>query len=46
MAFAVLGTVDGANVKLSEQKSVAVSYPEFFRDLDSMHARRTTHDAR
>jgi len=46
MAFAVLGTVDGANVKLSEQKSVAVSYPEFFRDLDRIYARRTTHDAR
>jgi len=33
MAFAVLGTVDGANVKLSERKSVAISYPNFFRDL-------------
>src|SRR2546425_4195398 len=46
MAFAVLGTIDGAHVNLSERKSVAISYPEFFRDLDSMHARRTTHDAR
>ena len=33
MAFAVLGTVEGANVKLSEKKSVAISYPNFFRDL-------------
>ena len=33
MAFAVLGTVDGAKVTLSEKKSVAISYPDFFRDL-------------
>src|SRR5881628_2534599 len=33
MAFAVLGTVAGAQVKLSERKSVAISYPGFFRDL-------------
>ena len=33
MAFAVLGTVPGADVRLSEQKSVAISYPNFFRDL-------------
>jgi 5-enolpyruvylshikimate-3-phosphate synthase len=33
MAFAVLGTVPGADVKLSEKKSVAISYPTFFRDL-------------
>ena len=33
MAFAVLGTVPGASVKLSEKKSVAISYPNFFRDL-------------
>jgi len=46
MAFAVLGTVDGAGVKLSERKSVAISYPDFFRDLERMYARRTTHDAR
>jgi 3-phosphoshikimate 1-carboxyvinyltransferase len=44
MAFAVLGTVDGSNVKLSEKKSVAISYPEFFRDLRRIcHAPRTTH---
>ncbi len=36
MAFAVLGTVDGANVKLSEKKSVAISYPSFFKDLKSI----------
>ena len=33
MAFAVLGTVDGADVTLSEKKSVAISYPKFFDDL-------------
>ena len=43
MAFAVLGTVDGAKVTLSERKSVAISYPNFFRS--AAHA-RTTHDAR
>ena len=38
MAFAVLGTVDGANVKLSERKSVAISYPRFFEDLKRIRA--------
>ena len=33
MAFAVLGTVDGAKIRLSEKKSVGISYPNFFRDL-------------
>ena len=33
MAFAVLGTLPGADVRLSEKKSVAISYPNFFRDL-------------
>jgi 3-phosphoshikimate 1-carboxyvinyltransferase len=33
MAFAVLGTVPGADVRLSERASVAISYPDFFRDL-------------
>ena len=33
MAFAVLGTMPGADVRLSERKSVAVSYPGFFSDL-------------
>jgi len=33
MAFAVLGTLPRAEVKLSERKSVAISYPTFFRDL-------------
>jgi len=33
MAFAVLGTVPGADVQLSERASVAISYPQFFRDL-------------
>ncbi|MDH4045646.1 MAG: 3-phosphoshikimate 1-carboxyvinyltransferase [Gemmatimonadota bacterium] len=34
MAFAVLGRLSGARVALSEQRSVAVSYPAFFEDLD------------
>jgi 3-phosphoshikimate 1-carboxyvinyltransferase len=33
MAFAVLGTLPGADIRLSEKKSVAISYPNFFRDL-------------
>ena len=33
MAFAVLGTVPGADVRLSERRSVAISYPTFFKDL-------------
>jgi len=33
MAFAVLGTVPGADVRLSERRSVAISYPNFFKDL-------------
>lgn len=33
MAFAVLGTLPGADVRLSERRSVAVSYPGFFRAL-------------
>lgn len=33
MAFAVLGMVKGAGVRLSETASVAVSYPGFFADL-------------
>ena len=33
MAFAVLGTVPGADVRLSERASVAISYPRFFADL-------------
>ncbi len=38
MAFAVLGTLPGSDVKLSEQKSVAISYPSFFRDLRTCFA--------
>jgi len=38
MAFAVLGTVEGANVKLSEKESVAISYPSFFSDLKRIRA--------
>ena len=33
MAFAVLGTLPRAGVRLSERASVAVSYPQFFQDL-------------
>ena len=33
MAFAVLGTLPGAVVGLSERRSVAISYPGFFADL-------------
>ncbi len=33
MAFGLLGTLPGADVRLSEKKSVAISYPNFFRDL-------------
>ncbi|HKW40422.1 MAG TPA: 3-phosphoshikimate 1-carboxyvinyltransferase [Gemmatimonadales bacterium] len=36
MAFAVLGTVPGADVRLSERGSVAISYPRFFTDLRSI----------
>jgi 3-phosphoshikimate 1-carboxyvinyltransferase len=40
MAFAVLGTVPGAKVDLSEKASVSISYPSFFRDLKALgHAR-------
>jgi len=38
MAFAVLGTVPGGDVKLSEKKSVAISYPGFFEDLNRIRA--------
>lgn len=33
MAFAVLGTLPGAAVRLSERRSVAISYPGFFGTL-------------
>lgn len=36
MAFAVLGTVPGAAVRLSERRSVAISYPGFFRTLQAI----------
>jgi 3-phosphoshikimate 1-carboxyvinyltransferase len=39
MAFAVLGTVAGARVQLSEKKSVAISYPGFFDDLARIRVR-------
>ena len=38
MAFAVLGTVVGADVRLSERASVAISYPQFFADLRRIRA--------
>jgi 3-phosphoshikimate 1-carboxyvinyltransferase len=36
MAFAVLGTLPGSDVRLSERNSVAISYPGFFRDLKKL----------
>jgi 3-phosphoshikimate 1-carboxyvinyltransferase len=36
MAFAVLGTVRGAAIELSERHSVAISYPDFFLTLRSI----------
>jgi len=39
MAFAVLGTVPGADVRLSERRSVAISYPNFFKDLKRIGSR-------
>ena len=41
MAFAVLGTLPGADVRLSERASVAISYPRFFADLRSLRDTRT-----
>ena len=41
MAFAVLGTLPGADVRLSERASVAISYPQFFADLRSLRDTRT-----
>lgn len=38
MAFAVLGTVPGSDVRLSERRSVAISYPNFFKDLKRIGA--------
>ena len=38
MAFAVLATVPGADVRLSERRSVAISYPGFFTDLKRIGA--------
>ena len=39
MAFAVLGTMPGAAVRLSERRSVGISYPNFFKDLKRIAAR-------
>jgi 3-phosphoshikimate 1-carboxyvinyltransferase len=38
MAFAVLATLPGARVRLSERTSPAVSYPGFFEDLERINA--------
>jgi 3-phosphoshikimate 1-carboxyvinyltransferase len=38
MAFAVLGTIPGADIRLSERASVGISYPRFFADLRSIRA--------
>jgi 3-phosphoshikimate 1-carboxyvinyltransferase len=40
MAFAVLGALPGARVRLSESASAAVSYPTFFADLGSLRSGR------
>ena len=39
MAFAAAGTVPGADVRLSERRSVGISYPTFFKDLKRIAAR-------
>ena len=44
MAFAVLGTVPGAAVRLTERGSVAVSYPRFFHDLRAIGNRARHRD--
>lgn len=36
MAFAVLGTIRGAAIRLSERRSVAISYPGFFATLQAI----------
>ncbi len=46
MAFAVLGTVPGADVRLSERRSVGISYPGFFADLQRIGGGRTQRGAR
>ena len=38
MAFAVLGTLPGADVRLSERRSVSISYPGFFAELRRIRA--------
>ncbi len=38
MAFGVLGTAPGADIRLSERRSVAISYPGFFTDLKRIGA--------
>jgi 3-phosphoshikimate 1-carboxyvinyltransferase len=42
MAFAVLNTVPGARIGLSERASVAISYPTFFNDLQRVTGKRET----
>ncbi len=42
MAFAVLGTVTGSRIELSETGSVAVSYPGFFHDLRRVIGKRAS----
>ena len=46
MAFAVLGTLPGAEVRLSERASVAISYPGFFRDLKRIGGREKWEEGR
>ena len=39
MAFSALGTIPGADIRLSERRSVGISYPTFFKDLKRITAR-------
>ena len=43
MAFAVLGALPGARVRLDDRDCVAISYPDFFKDLRSILRGATTH---
>ena len=43
MAFAVLGALPGARVRLDDRDCVAISYPDFFKDLRSILRGAATH---
>ncbi len=44
MAFAVLGAIPRADVRLSERRSVAISYPQFFPTLRAIGRAARHHD--